>query len=196
MRTPGGPVARDDILPTSIEVRHKDSHLGFARIHDLLQELADFLGPQRSREALPYRDELPDGNSDRAAAQAKLGIACPQRPTGDRSENWELAIAAFEDVPSVWARERNHEVVPPKSSDVRDDDKRQGFAGLRDSVQELTELLEPQRNRESGLRREKAPEEDPDWAAARTQLGLAYAQRDDGDRSQNWAIRNSGLPLA
>jgi hypothetical protein len=59
---------------------------------------------------------------------------------------------------------------------------------LRDSLQELTDLLEPQRNRESAPRREKAPEEDPDWATARTNLGLTYAQRDDGDRSQNWEI--------
>jgi hypothetical protein len=90
---------------------------------------------------------------------------------------------------------RAHEVVLPKSSDVRDHDNKQGFAGLRDSVQELTELLEPQRNRESALRREKAPEEEPDWATARSgpeewaathlKLGVAYRERLAGNRSKN-----------
>src|SRR5580704_41202 len=186
MRTAGGPVTRDDVLPTSIAVKHEDRHRGFARLHESLQELADLLGPQTNHEGLP--DRAPDGNADGAAARTKLGLACPQRPNGDRSQNWELAPAAFEDALPVLARERNHEVVLPKSSDARDNDNRQGFARLRDSLQELTDLLEPKRNRESALRREKAPEEDPDWATARTKLGLAYAQQDDGGRSQNWEM--------
>jgi tetratricopeptide (TPR) repeat protein len=162
MRTPGEPVTRDDILPTSIEVKHKDRKGGFARLHDPLQELAEFLGPQRSREGVLYRDEAP--------------------------ENSELAIAALEDALPVLARERNHDVVLPQSSDAGDNDGRQGFARLRDSLQELTDLLEPQKNRERAPHQESVPEADSDWAAARMKLGLAYAQRDDGDRCLNWEM--------
>ena len=188
MRTPGEPVTRDALLPTSIETRPKDSYRGFARLHDPLQELADLLGPQTGRESLPNRDAAPDGSAEPAVTQAKLGNACAQRPSGDRPPTWKLAIAGLEGAPSVLTREHNHEVALPKSSHVRDNDRSQGFARLRDSLQELTDLIEPQRNRENAPRREKALEEDPDWATVRMNLGLAYAQRDDGDRSQNWEV--------
>src|SRR5271156_225806 len=119
MRTPGGPVTRDDVLPTSSEVRDKDRQGGFARLHNPLRELADLLGSQKSLEGLPYRDEAPAGNADSAATRTKLGLARAERPNGDRSQNWELAISAFEDASSVLTRERNHEGVLPNSSDVR-----------------------------------------------------------------------------
>jgi hypothetical protein len=85
-------------------------------------------------------------------------------------------------------RERNHDLALPTSSDVKDKDRGQEFAQLRDSLQELTDLLAPQRNREGAPQRQTAPEEDPGWATARMNLGLAFAQRDDGDRSQNWEM--------
>ncbi len=186
--TSGEPVTCDEPPPTSIEARHKDRYRGFARLHDPLQELTDLLGPHTSREGLPHRDAASDGSADRAATQTKLGIACAQRPNGDRPQNWKLAIAGVEDAPSVSTRERSHEVTLPKSSDVGDNDRSQGLARLRNSLEELTDLIQPQRNRESAPRREKAPEEDSDWATVRMNLGLTYAQRDDGDRSQNWEM--------
>jgi hypothetical protein len=134
-------MTRDDILPTSIEVRHQDGHRGFAAPREPLQELADLLGPQRSREGLPYQDEAPDGNTEGAATRTKPGLASAQRHDGDRSQNWEMAIAALEDAPLVSARERSHLIVLPKSSEVRDNDRKQGFARLRDSLQELRVYL-------------------------------------------------------
>ena len=37
----------------------------------------------------------------------KLGAAYLERPTGDRAENLERAICAFEDALSVWTRKRH-----------------------------------------------------------------------------------------
>jgi hypothetical protein len=194
MRPPGGPVTHDGLLPASVEVRQKEKHGGVARLHDPLQNLADLLGPQTSCERLP-RDAAPD---DRAATQTNLGIAGAQRANGNRSQSLKLAIAGFEDAPSGLTRERNHGVALPTSRDVRDNDRSQELTRLRDSLQELTDLLAPQRNCESAPSREKVPEEDPGWedpgwedpgwATARMNLGLAYARRDDGDRSQNWEM--------
>src|SRR3984893_7524819 len=128
-----------------IEVRQKERAGGFARLHDPLQNLADLLGPQTSCERLP-RDAAPDGSADRAATQTNLGIAGAQRANGNRSQNLKLAIAGFEDTPSGLTRERNHGVALPTSRDVRDNDRSQEFARLRDSLQELTDILALQRN--------------------------------------------------
>src|ERR1700722_18277508 len=200
MRPPGGPVTHDGLLPVSVEVRQKEKHGGVARLHDPLQNLADLLGPQTSCERLP-RDAAPDGSADRAATQTNLGIACAQRANGNRPQNWKSAIAGFEDAPSGLTRERNHGVALPTSRDVRENDRSQELTRLRDSLQELTDLLAPQRNRESAPRREKVPEEDPGWedpgsATARMKLGLAYARRDDGDRSQNWEVAVAAFEAA
>src|SRR5947208_17167668 len=105
MRSPGEIATRDDVLPTSIEVGCRDSHRGLARPRDPLQELADLLGPERSREGLPDRDETPGGNADGAATHTKRGLGSVQRHDADRSQNWELAIAALEDPSSVVACE-------------------------------------------------------------------------------------------
>jgi len=59
MRRPGEPVTCDDLLPISVEVRHKGKQGGVAQLHDPLQNLADLLGPQTSREGLPYRTRRP-----------------------------------------------------------------------------------------------------------------------------------------
>jgi len=160
MRPPGGPVTHDGLLPVSVEVRQKEKHGGVARLNDPLQNLADLLGPQTSCERLP-RDAASDGSADRAVTQTILGIACAQRANGNRPQNWKLAIAGFEDAPSGLTRERNHGVALPTSRDVRDNDRRQEFARLRDSLKELTDILALQRNRESAPCREKVPEEDP-----------------------------------
>ena len=173
MRPPGGPVTHDGLLPVSVEVRQKEKHGGVARLHDPLQNLADLLGPQTSCERLP-RDAAPDDSADRAATQTNLGIACAQRASGNRPQNLKLAITGFEDAPSGLTRERNHGVALPTSRDVRDNDRSQELTRLRDSLQELTDLLAPQRNCESAPSREKVPEEDPGWATARMNLGVAY----------------------
>ncbi len=95
------------VLLTPIEVRDNDGRRGPARLRGSLQELTDLLGRHKNREAPPGRDEPPEGRW--AAARTKLGLGYAQRADGDRSENWELAIAAFEDALSAWTRERNPE---------------------------------------------------------------------------------------
>jgi hypothetical protein len=124
----------------------------------------------------------------------KLGIARPQRPSGDRSENWELPIAAFNDVASVWARAQSR----GRAAEIERRQRRRQKARVCRTARfrpRAYRASEPQRNRESALRREKAPEEDPDWAAARSgpeewaathlKLGVAYRERLAGNRSKN-----------
>jgi tetratricopeptide (TPR) repeat protein len=177
MRPPGGPVTHDVLLPVSVEVRQKEKHGGVARLHDPSKTLQISLGR-------------------RQVAKGCLGTQRPTAaPTVPPLKRFSELLArsgrtaaGFEDAPSGWTRERNHGVALPTSRDVRDNDRSQEFARLRDSLQELTDILALQRNRESAPCREKVPEEDPGWATARMKLGLAYAQRDDGDRSQNWEM--------
>ena len=114
------------------------------------------------------------------------------RAAGDRRPATKLEVGYRRPRrrPSGLTRERNHEVALPTSRDVRDNDRSQELTRLRDSLQELTDLLAPQRNCESAPSREKVPEEDPGWedpgwATARMNLGVAYRDRLVGDRSDN-----------
>ena len=50
---------------------------------------------------------------DWAGARTKLGFAYAQRSEGDRSENWELAIAAFTDALSARSRAANRRSGQP-----------------------------------------------------------------------------------
>jgi hypothetical protein len=148
------------------------------------------LGRRQVAKGCLIGTQRPDGSADPAAIQTKLGIACAQRANGNRPENLKLAFAGFEDALSGLTRERNHGVALPTSRDVRDNDRSQELTRLRDSLQELTDLLAPQRNCESAPRREKVPEEDPGWedpgwATARMNLGVAYRDRLVGNRSDN-----------
>src|SRR5437879_5815800 len=104
-------MTHDGVLPTPLEFRENDGSRGFARLGGSLQELTDLLGPPQNRIApAPARQDKPrEGSPDWATARTNLGLAYAQRPDGDRSENWELAIAAFEDALSVFTRERDPE---------------------------------------------------------------------------------------
>jgi len=86
----------DDVVPpTSIDHREGDGRRTLARLRDALPE---------GRDA-PTRDQADAGDAeDWAAARTKLGFAYAQRSEGDRSENWELAIAAFTDALSARPR--------------------------------------------------------------------------------------------
>jgi hypothetical protein len=99
MRAPGGHVTHDAFCRYR---SRSDKKKNMAGLHDCTtpsKTLEISLGRRQVRERLPYRDAAPDGSADRAATQTKLGIACAQRATGDRPQNWKLAIAGFEDPP-------------------------------------------------------------------------------------------------
>jgi hypothetical protein len=108
-----------------------------------------------------------------------------------------------------------HDDVLPTPLDLRENDGRRGLARLRGSLQELTDLLEPPGNciAQGPPLGDKPREGNPDWATARMNLGLAYAQRPmaTGRKTGSWpspplqtpsqslsesAIGKSGLALA
>jgi hypothetical protein len=75
----------------------------------LLRELAKLLEPHGDREASAHREEPLEKTEKRANAQVNLGLVHAQRVEGDRSQNWELAIVAFEDALSGLTRQHNPE---------------------------------------------------------------------------------------
>ena len=165
------------VLLTPFEVRANVGRRGPARLRNSLQELADLLERPKSREAAPGRDAPPEERW--AAARTKLGLGYAQRADGDRSENWELAIAAFEDALSVWTRECNSEqwatarmnlgvAYRERLAGNRSDNQEQAIRAFEDCLSVWT--------------RERNPAE---WAAARMNLGIAYWERLAGDWSEN-----------
>jgi hypothetical protein len=174
----------DGISPTPIEVREDDRRREPARPRSPLDALLYRLALYRSRLAQrppPPRDKPCESNpDDRATARTNHGLACAQRLDGDQSENWELAIAAFEDAISVWTRERNPEEWAAARSNL----------GVAYRERLAGDLLE---NKEQAIRafedalsvwtRERHPEE---WAGACLNLGIAYWERLGGKRSENF----------
>ena len=109
MRPPGGPPTRGTVLPTSTAVEENGGKQGLVEVRSSLRELTVLLEPQSDHEASARREEPPDETTDEATAQANLGLLYAHRAEGDRSQNWELAIAAFEDALSALTRESNPE---------------------------------------------------------------------------------------
>jgi MFS family permease/tetratricopeptide (TPR) repeat protein len=169
-----------------LDVRGNDGSRKFAqqevwRLRRSFQELAELLGPppRPPSEDSPHRDNPPNQNSDWAAARTQIGLAYAQRAGGDQSQNWELAIAAFNDALSVWTRESNPEdwaaacaslgvAYRERSTGDRSDNQERAVRAFEDSLSVWT--------------REHNPEE---WAAARMNFGIAYWERLAGDRSEN-----------
>jgi MFS transporter, FSR family, fosmidomycin resistance protein len=186
-------VTRDSVLPIPFDVGDSGGSRRFAQLPSSFRELADLLEPTRSRVAQgPLRRDKPheehsdwstsrhsERDSDWAAARTNIGLAYAQRADGDQSQNWELAIAAFEDALSVWTRERNPEEWAVACTNL----------GVAYRERLLGDRLDNQeravRAFEDGLSvwtRERHPGE---WAAARMNLGIAYWERLAGDRSEN-----------
>ena len=109
MRPPGGPPTRGTVLPTSTAVEENGGKQGLVEVRSSLRELTVLLEPQSDHEASARREKPPDETADEAIAQANLGLLYAQRAEGDRSQNWESAIAAFEDALSALTRESNPE---------------------------------------------------------------------------------------
>ena len=116
---------------------------------------------------------------DWAAARTNLGFAYAQRSEGDRSENWELAIAAFTEALSVRSRAANPEEWAAASANLgvayrervagdRSENQERAIAAFEDALAVWT--------------REGNPEE---WASARMKLGIAWWERLAGTQSEN-----------
>jgi len=148
-------------------------------VRSSLRELTVLLEPQSDHEASARREEPPDETADEAIAQANLGLLYAQRAEGDRSQNWESAIAAFEDALSALTRESHPEEWAAAQMHL-------GVA-YRDRL-----AGEPLRKPGTAIRafencllvwmRKRYPEQ---WAAARMNLGIACWERLAGDPSEN-----------
>jgi MFS transporter, FSR family, fosmidomycin resistance protein len=180
-------MADDGVLPTSIDVREDDGRRKPARTDNSLHDRTDQLGQRQNCVAHgpPLWDEAREENPDDwATARTNLGLSYAQRPEGDRSENWELAIAAFEEVLSVRTRTSNPEdwaaarmnlgvAYRERLAGERSENQERAIAAFEDALSVWTRECDPE-----------------GWAAARMNLGIVYWERLGGDRSENqeWAI--------
>ena len=133
----------------------------------------------RRRRLRPAEAEDAGDAEDWAAARTNLGFAYAQRSEGDRSENWELAIAAFTEALSARARTANPEAWAAASANLgvayrervagdRSENQERAIAAFEDALAVWT--------------REGNPEE---WASARMNLGIAWWERLAGAQSDN-----------
>jgi len=147
----------DVVAPTSIDHREDDGRRTLARL--------------RTADA--------GDAEDWAAARTNLGFAYAQRSEGDRSENWELAIAAFTEALSARSRAANPEEWAAASANLgvayrervagdRSENQERAIAAFEDALAVWT--------------RDGNPEE---WASARMNLGIAWWERRAGAQSEN-----------
>ena len=187
MRPPGGPPTRGTVLPTSTAVEENGGKQGLVEVRSSLRELTVLLEPQSDHEASARREEPPDETADEAIAQANLGLLYAQRAEGDRSQNWELAIAAFEDALSALTRESNPEewAAAQMHLGVAYRDR---LAGDRSENQERA--IRAFENCLLVWMCKRYPEQ---WAAARMNLGIACWERLAGDPSENHELAIGGF---
>src|SRR6267143_933768 len=150
----------DVVAPTSIDHREDDGRRALARLR-------------------PAEAEDAGDAEDWAAARTNLGFAYAQRSEGDRSENWELAIAAFTEALSARARTASPEAWAAANANLgvayrerlagdRSENQERAIAAFEDALAVWTR------------------EDDPDeWASARMNVAIAYRERLAGDRSEN-----------
>jgi len=176
-----GPVTHRGVLPIPLDVRGSDASRRFDQLRSSFQELADLLGPPRNGLAQDplHRDDPPKPNSDWATARTQIGLAYAQRAGGDQAQNWELAIAAFNDALSVWTREGNAEDWAAACANLGVACRERSTGDRSDNLERAVRAFE-----DSLLvwSRERYPGE---WAAARMNLGITYWERLAGNRSEN-----------
>ena len=179
MRPPGGPTTRGAVLPTSTAVEWNVGKQVRAELRASFRELTKLLEPHADREDSARREEPLEKPEERANAQVNLGLAYAQRVEGDRSQNWELAIAAFEGALSGLTRQHNPEewaeahmylgvAYRDRLAGGRSDNQERAIRALEDCLSVST--------------RERYSEQ---WAAARMNLGIAYGERLAGDPLKN-----------
>ena len=168
----------DGVAPTPIEVREDYRRRRSAASGCSLDGRAVQRNSHAQRPS-PRDETLPSDPDSWAAARTDYGLACAQRRDGDPGENWEQAIAAFEDALSVWTRERNPEewaatrmnlgvAYRERVAGDRSGDQEQAIAAFEDALSVWTS--------------ERNPEE---WAGACLNLGIAWWERRAGERSEN-----------
>jgi hypothetical protein len=142
-----------------------------AELRGSLRELTELLEPHGDREVSARRGEPLEKTGERANARVNLGLAYAQRVEGDRSQNWESAIAAFEDALSGLTRQHNPEewAEAHMHFGVAYRDRRAG--GRSDNQERAIRAVEDCLSVSTG---ERHPEQ---WAAARMNLGTLYWQR-------------------
>jgi MFS family permease len=169
----------DGVVPTSIEVRedHREPRPGKPRPLDaLIYRLARY----RNHLGQAKRN-LTGGHNPEAWASARTsdGLACAQRLDGDRSENWESAIAAFEDALTAWTREHNPQQWAAACLNLGVA-YRDRLAG--DRVENQEHAISAFEDALSVWTRECHPAE---WAGASLNLGIVYWERLVGERAEN-----------
>jgi hypothetical protein len=150
------------------------------RSHDRRRRCTDIADPPEDdgRRALARLRAADAGDAeDWASARTKLGFAYAQRSDGDRSENWELAIAAFTDALSVARGEPEEWAAASAHLGVAHCER---FAGDRSENQERA--IAAFEDTRAVWTRDGNPEE---WASARMNLGIAWWERLAGAQSEN-----------
>jgi FSR family fosmidomycin resistance protein-like MFS transporter len=161
----------DDVVsPTSIDRREDDGR----------RRPAQLRGAFRQGKPPTAWDEAGTGNADEwATSRTNLGLAYAQQSEGDRSENWELAIAAFTDALAARSRARNPQEWAAASANLGVA-YRERLVGDRSENQERA--IAAFENALLIWTREGNPEE---WASAQMNLGIAYWERLAGEQSEN-----------
>jgi MFS transporter, FSR family, fosmidomycin resistance protein len=131
------------------------------------------------RRLAPLRATDAGDAEDWATARTKLGFAYAQCSEGDRSENWELAVATFTEALSARSRAANPEEWAAANANLGVA-YRERVAGDRSENQERA--ITAFEDALAVLTREGNPEE---WASARMNLGIAWWERLAGAPSEN-----------
>jgi MFS transporter, FSR family, fosmidomycin resistance protein len=170
----------DGVVPTSIEIQEDGCGPRPGQPRHPLDALIYRIARYRDHVTQPTRDPGPGGNADEwATERTNHGLACAQRLDGDRSDNWESAIAAFKDALTVWTRERNPQqwaagcvnlgvAYRDRLAGEHEENQEQAISALTDALSVWT--------------RERHPAE---WAGASLNLGIAYWERLAGERAEN-----------
>ena len=170
----------DGDVPTSIEIREDGRGPRPGQPRHPLDALIYHIARYRNYLAQAARD--PRAVATRrtwATARTNDGLACAQRLDGDRSENWESAIAAFEDALTAWTRERNPQQWAAACLNLGVA-YRDRLAG--DRVENQEQAIRAFEDALSVWTRERHPAE---WAGASLNLGIAYWERLAGERAEN-----------
>jgi hypothetical protein len=136
----------DGVVPTSIEIQEDGCGPRPGQPRHPLDALIYRIARYRNHVAQATRDPGPGGNADEwATERTNHGLACAQRLDGDRSDNWESAIAAFKDALTVWTRERNPQqwaaacfnlgvAYRDRLADEREENQEQAISALTDAL--------------------------------------------------------------
>ena len=187
MRPPGEPMTCDDLLPISVEVRHKGKQEGFSQLHDPLQKLADLLGPQRSREGLPNRTQRPTATpACRRSNEARYCLRAAA--DGDRSQNWKWPLPPSTIPLGVDGRAQSRRSLCRQSSDVWRTTEVKSSRSCAIPSKSLQIYLRHREIAKARPIRKRRPKKTPTGPPLAQSSGSPTRSGEDGDRSQNWEM--------